>query len=130
MGGPGSGLSTKRKKLTRRFSQGALADADARAPEVRVVREGVEQIAEDRGGEAAQSFLARRMAARAMHLDQMLARFELELLEGRAIDTPTYLAGCATWHRYANSLGLTRKAKPVRTLSDVMHEGAGGDGGN
>ena len=58
MGGERAGTSRKRTTLTRTLRDGPLANIDARTLQLRLVREGVNAIEADRGGDL--SFLARR----------------------------------------------------------------------
>lgn len=120
MGGPTSGKSRKRRTLTRSISDGALARADKRGREVRAVLEGVDAIEADSGDSL--SFLKRRVAQRTMHLDQLLARDELAMAQGRPIDVPAYLTACATWLRYSTTLGLKRVPRKAESLADIRAE--------
>ena len=124
MGGKGSGIARKPSRLPRkrrrRDPESAVARLDARRPDVRAVMAGVTAITEDLGGEL--SFLARRMAHRIMHIDVLLMRDEAAMAQGKPIDTQAYLSGCASWHRLATTLGLERRARPVKRLADVIAE--------
>lgn len=122
MGGNGSGQSCKPRRLPRMRRDGAIARLDGRAAEVRLVREGVDAIVADRGGEDTVSFLARRTAHRCMHLDALLMRDEAALAEGGEVDVERYLSGATTWLRYAQALGLHRKARRVPTLAERLAE--------
>src|SRR5688572_12905429 len=122
MGGVGSGTSRKRAALPRRDRRGALTRVDWRKAEGRFVRDGVVAIAEDQGGADALSFLARRTAQRAMHLDALLLRDEVAMTNGQPVDVAQYLAGAATWLRYTQALGLARKAKPAPRALDYVKE--------
>lgn len=123
MGGKGSGITKKRRRLPRKRREGALARLDGRAAEVRFVRHGVEAIAADRGGEDQVSFLARRTAERTMHLDALLMRDEAALAAGQPVDLERYLSGSTTWLRYVQALGLSRVARRVTSLAEIAHEG-------
>jgi hypothetical protein len=119
----GQGVSKRRRRLPTRFRDGnALARADGRSRDIRAVRDGVRAIIEDRGGESAVSFLARRTATRAMFLDGLLARDELDFAEGKAIDQAKYVNTAKTWLRYAAFLGLARVAKPAQSLDSIRGE--------
>jgi len=120
MGGDGSGVSRKRRRLPRMRRDGAIARLDGRAPEVRLVRDGVEAILRDRGGEDAASFLARRTAHRCMHLDGLLMRDEVAMTTGQSIDVERYLAGATTWLRYVQSLGLHRRPRNTPSVQTYL----------
>ena len=120
MGGFNSGTTRKRRTLPKTFQEGQLDRVDRRAKAVRAVLEGAEQIIEDRGGEELASHLMRRAAHRVMHLDQVLAQDELRLVQGQSIDRPQYIAAAQTWLRYAQAIGLDRKARRVQSLADVL----------
>ena len=115
----GQGQSKRRRTLPTRFRDGAaLARADGRAREVRAIRDGARAIIDDRGGEEAVSFLARRTATRVMFLDGLLSRDELAIAEGREIDRSAYVRNAQVWLKYAAQLGLGRVAKPAESLAD------------
>ena len=117
---PGGGkLKPHRARLPRKLRDGAFAKLDRRGRDVRIVVEGVGAIVADRGGEEQVSFLERRTAHRAMHLDALLMRDEAALAAGQPIDVAQYLAGTTTWLRYAQALGLHRKARTVG-LGDIL----------
>lgn len=120
MGGPGSGITRKRRQLPKTLTTGGLARADRRAAEVRAVLDGAAAILEDHGGADNASFLRVRMAHRVMHLDALLNRDEFALAQGRDIDRANYLNAAQTWLRYAQALGLSRVAKPVESLHSYM----------
>lgn len=128
MGGKRSGVSRKARTLPRRYTDGALARVDRRGAGVRAVLEGAQQIIEDRGGEAAASLLLRRAAHRTMHLDQLLAQDELRMTQGQPINQAAYLAGAQTWLRYANAIGLGRRAKLLPRALDYAAQVAAEDG--
>lgn len=120
MGGKGSGLTRKARRLPRKRRDGAIARLDGRAAEVRVVRDGVAAIVADRGGDDQVGFLARRIAHRCMHIDALLMREEAALAAGQAIDVGQYLVGTTTWLRYAQALGLNRLARRAPSLAEVV----------
>lgn len=110
----GQGVSKRRRRLPTRFRDGsALSRADGRAREIRAVRDGARAIIEDRGGESAVSFLARRAATRTMFLDGLLSQDELAITDGKEIDRAAYVKTCMTWLKYANTLGLQRVVRKV-----------------
>lgn len=122
MGGEGSGVTRKSRRLPRKRRDGAIARLDGRAPEVRVVRDGVEAIVADQGGADHVSFLTRRAAHRCLHLDALLMRDELAMTTGQPVDVALYLSGATTWLRYAQALGFRRRARPALSLADILRE--------
>lgn len=110
----------RRKTLPKTFREGALAGADRRYAPIRAVLDGAAQVLEDGGGADQASFLRVRASHRVMHLDQLLAKDELRLAQGQEIDRVAYLNGCQAWLRYANALGLERRARPAETFRGVM----------
>ena len=127
MGGEGSGVTRKPRRLPRKRRDGAIARLDGRAPEVRLIRDGVVAIVEDRGGDDQVSFLARRAAHRVMHLDALLMRDEAAMAAGQTVDVAEYLTGATAWLRYAQALGLHRIARRVPSLQQYIaskHQGA------
>lgn len=122
MGNENSGTSRKPRRLPRAYRDGWLERADGRVGEVRRVREATLQILEDRGGEDTQSLLARRTAARCMFIDLLLARDEQAFSAGQPIDQNAYLGAATVWLRYVAQLGLARRARPARTLQELMSE--------
>lgn len=123
MGGKRSGASRKRTTLPKKFSEGALSRADRRGTAVRYVREGAQQILEDRGGADHASLLMRRAAHRVMHLDQLIASQELRMAQGQPVEVNEYLASCATWLRYAQAIGLTRTARRATLAQELQQHG-------
>lgn len=125
MGGEGSGATRKRRRLPRKRRDGAIARLDGRATEVRHVRNGVEAILQDRGGDDAASYLARRMAHRCMHLDGLLMRDEIAMITGAPMDVIRYLSAAATWLRYVQALGLDRRARDAVALEKLVSDAWG-----
>ena len=125
VGGKGSCRTRKRRQLPRRWYEGAVARLDGRSSEVRRLREGVEAILQDHGGDEVATYLARRTAFRAAHLDCLLQRDEVAMISGQPIDEERYLSGLSTWLRYVHALGLERHARDAVALNQLIDEAWG-----
>lgn len=118
MGGKRSGVSRLRRTLPKTFTTGGLSRLDRRGAEPRRVIEGAQQILEDKGGKDLAGLLMQRAAYRVMSLDGLLARDELTLAQGGDIDRAAYIAAATVWLRYAQAIGLDRKARRVPSLAE------------
>lgn len=131
MGGKGSGVSTKRSHLPRRYSEGALARLDRRFRQPKQMFAAIAQMTQDQGDESL-SFVKLRLIQRTAHLDALLIQQETLLMKGEAVNIAQYLANAQLYLRYATTLGLERRAKTVRSLREYLLEsrGQGADGAN
>jgi len=114
----------KRRTLPKRLVAGQLDRLNRNMPEVKAVILGAQQIIDDRGGEQQASLLLQRAAFRTMHLDVLLSRDELAMAEGKEIDRPQYVATAQTWLRYADKIGLERRARPALNVREYLAQRA------
>jgi len=116
-------MTSKRKhRLPRRYSEGVIARLDRRYREVRDVRQGTAQILADRGHTADHppSLLLRRLAQRCAYFDTLLERDEADMLEGKPVNMPRYLAVATAWLRMVQQIGLDRVPGPVLSLRERL----------
>jgi len=120
MGGPGSGVSKKRKTLPRQFRRGAIAKADQRAREVRVYVDRLRQLHEDQGGESQLPATLHSVAERFVFTESIVAKIEAAAWNGGAVEYERYFAAVTTLLRLADRLGYQRRARPLPSLHEYL----------
>jgi hypothetical protein len=103
-----------------------MADLDRRTAAYRNADQLLHEILSDLGGEDHTSAGQRQLAQRASVLAAMIADAEARWLRGDAIDLAGYLASVNAHRRVLATLGLERRARPVRSLHDIIHGEATG----
>ena len=101
----------------------SLGDLDRRTSAYRSAQRLLGDLLSDLGGEDHASAGQRELAQRAAVLGALIEDSEVKLLRGETVDLNGYLASVNCHRRLLSTLGLERRARPVRSLRDIIREG-------
>jgi len=90
----------------------------------RAVVDRYEAVMSDLGGIEALSTVKRSLVRRFTWFEVMLEGFECRMASGESIDLGAWTQCCNSWLGLAKALGLDRRAKPARSLREIMGEAA------
>ena len=86
----------------------------------RAISQRFEAVASDCGGLDALAHVKIGLIRRFLWMECVIEGIELQLAAGEQIDIGTYTQLTNTWLGLARTLGLDRKARPVRRLHDHL----------
>lgn len=106
------------------YSADWLARLDKRTKVARAVLARIGELESDAGGAESLSAARRSLIRHAAWLDAMVESHELRLAAGEEVDAGAYTQSLNSLIGLFRLLGLERRAKPARTLREVMSGGA------
>jgi hypothetical protein len=104
----------------------SLGDLDRRTTAYRNAERLFADLLSDLGGEDHASTAQRELAHRASVLGAIIQDAEVRYLKGEPVDLNAHLASINSYRRVLATLGLERRARPVRSLHDIIHGEATG----
>lgn len=119
MGGPGSGVSRKPKRLRREYRRGFLARMNHQSADYRALAELVKRLQTDQALQADEMPVTlQALTERAAFVLAKITTMETDALEGRAFDWAKYESAVKLLTRLADRLGYRRHAAAAMTLDD------------
>ena len=120
------GLSdTLPTRLPGRYREGILWSLDGRSEIAREVTADLFELSQDLGGWEGLSTQQRILCERIVFMRRRVLEFETAAMTGSALPFQhgAYSNLCNVLAGYLKALGLDRRARPVRSLREVMTEG-------
>lgn len=120
MGAKGSGTSRKRVTVPKYARPGWLRRMDQRSRTARALSTRLVGIADDLGGLDHLSGIQRSLLERFIHAEALAVNLEENARDGTEFDIGHYLAVVDRVVRLGQTLGLTRVAKRVPSLQELL----------
>jgi len=109
------------------YSADWLARLDKRTKVARAVLGRIGELESDAGGVESLSAARRSLIRHAAWLDALVESYELRLAAGEEIDVGAFTQSLNSLLGLLRLVGLERRAKPARSLRDVMAEASSDD---